>query len=149
MIMNKRQRNRHKYNIRYNRSHTIKRHENYQRWKVTHPKGYWVTKTRSNHRVDGYDVKVTRKELLDYIQNIDNCEICGRELDWSIGKKFVHYNSPTLDRRDNGKIITVNDIMILCDVCSITKSNRTFEDFVRYCGMVYSKFGPEHNVRNT
>ena len=109
-------------------------------YKDSNPKKLWCMETIYNHRQRGFDIQITTNELFEVANPIDNCLLCGTKLNWSRGKKHPSDNSPTLDRIDNGKVISKNAVWIVCHKCNSTKRNRSLNEFIEYCKLIYFKF---------
>ncbi len=127
--------------------------ENRKEWYRSHPevkKSYyrnhiyksWTQATLSRHRIYGCVTLISSQELEVIAKNTNVCYICGIKLNWEQGKNNTTYpDSPTLDRTDNENIISIENVRIVCHSCNSTKRNRTFREFVEYCGMVHRRFG--------
>jgi len=98
----------------------------------------WSKHTLRGHRLHGYIIDISINELEEIAKIATHCPICGRELSWNNSKLLP--NSPSLDRKNNGKIIDKSSIWIICHLCNATKQNRTFKQFIEYCEMVSQKF---------
>ena len=109
----------------------IRRAKNYRR--------LWAINTIKGHVNRGFQVSITIDELHDLAKSVDKCPICDCDLKWAPGKIAV--NSPTLDRINNGKEISTNNVWILCHRCNTIKRDLPMKRFVEYCRMVVSKFG--------
>jgi len=70
----------------------------------------WCINTLSNHKTNGYIINITLDELDEYVRHTNYCYICGKELDWSTGKKHSKHNSPSLDRLNNDMFISKDNI---------------------------------------
>jgi len=107
----------------------------------------WATSTLKTHRKK-YIINITIDELIKFINNIANCQICECELDWNVGTKDgkSKLNSPSLDRINNEDIININNIQIICVNCNKTKGSRTMDGFIKYCRTVINKFDPDHHT---
>src|SRR4030065_2045016 len=101
----------------------------------------WSRSTIYSHKEQEYDIQLTLDELENLAIRTIECPYCDIELDWSLGNKNGRskYNSPSLDRINNGKILTIDNVQILCIVCNMTKGTRTEEEFASYCLMVSKK----------
>jgi len=92
------------------------------------------------HRAKGFDVRIKPPELFAKALKTPNCEICGQELVYyKGGRKGPNQNSASLDRMNNGKIITSDNVLILCWQCNVTKGNRTMVEFYEYCKFIAGK----------
>ena len=65
--------------------------------------------------------------------NVKNCQLCGQELDWSANKKYMHDNSPSIDRINNDNVITIDNIQLICVRCNTMKSHYTMNNFLMKC----------------
>jgi len=55
------------------------------------------------------------------------CACCGREIDYSLGRKRNRKFSPSLDRINNEEGYTVKNVRVVCFDCNDMKSNHTIE----------------------
>jgi len=116
--------------------------------KIWREKNYiklWATNTIKCHRKSGYDINITKEFVYNLAINTEICPICGCKLDWEAGTK-QNNKTPTLDRFNNENILNDNNVWIICRKCNVTKSNRTFVEFVEYCNNVVEKF-TNHKTR--
>lgn len=97
-------------------------------------KRHWAKGTIRNHKKRNHKILFTVEELFQYIKNKKECELCNCLLEWGKGK--ISPNSPTLDRKDNEKIITLENILITCHGCNAGKDNGTLEEYVKRCERV-------------
>lgn len=103
------------------------------------PRYAWSVSSLQSHRVRGFKNEVTPTELELLANSTTNCGICGCELDWGKkGKKKS--NSPTIDRINNEKILTVDNIMIVCSYCNVAKSTKTLTEFIEYCRNIVRRY---------
>ena len=107
-------------------------------YRKNNPIKTWCRNTISSHKQSGYKVLFTAKDLYPIAKQTKNCPICNVLLKRKSGKR--QFYSPNLDRKDNGDILTLNNIWIICNKCNVTKSNRTMKEFAYYCTMVSDKF---------
>jgi len=116
--------------------------ERSQKWAAKHPRVYWVKATFNNHQRRGYLMMFSREDLVNMARNTDECNICGQKLNWlkegKNGKKV--FNSPSLDRINNDKVLTIHNIQIVCDRCNTSKQSRTMKEFIRYCSFIAKKY---------
>jgi hypothetical protein len=107
-------------------------------YKIKNPIKSWVTTTLSGHRYKGYDVRITNSELYNYVNHIKYCELCGKELVWN-NKPYTKHNSPSLDRQNNENIITIDNIMILCNKCNTMKQDLPLDELINWCKVILQK----------
>ena len=76
------------------------------------------------------------------------CPICGRELEWTYNNKqrASKPETPSLDRVKNEKILTIDNIAIICWQCNISKRNQSVKEFVDYCRKVVEKASEAERV---
>lgn len=79
-----------------------------------------------------FDVVITVDELSEMASDTSICPICGVTLDYTPLKGRLFDNSPSLDRKDNGDVVTKDSCWIICHKCNRTKSNRSLKEFVEY-----------------
>jgi hypothetical protein len=101
------------------------------------PERRWALSTISAHRIRGFEVVITSKELAAMAESTKRCPICGCVLDWGRKEnKHLLPNSPTLDRKNNDKKITVESTWILCHRCNSAKHNFTIPELIEWCDNV-------------
>lgn len=106
-------------------------------WILKNPIRRSVINTINAHLRKGCIIQVSIEEVEELCRNTPNCKICGIEFKWG-EKKSIH--SPSLDRINNEKILTNDNIQILCWRCNTVKGNMTMKEFIEYCNMVSEKF---------
>lgn len=94
------------------------------------------------HHKDLYSVEFDIDWLEMRASETKACEFCGAVLNWPTGRGDgkVNANSPTLERINNEQKLTKKNIRIICHRCNVTKQDRTFKEFVRYCKMIANRF---------
>jgi len=114
----------------------------HKEWIAERPHRYWAMNSLTRHRQKGYIVKITIDELEKLAKQTQRCSICGFLLKWGYGSKQGKpaSSSPTLDRMNNDKILTIKNIQILCYHCNAAKRTKTMEEFIEYCKMVANKY---------
>lgn len=112
-----------------NRKYTYK-------WIDGHPQRNWTIRTINRHK-EKYSVEFDIDWLTAKALETITCEFCGKTLFWGRGRGTLKKDSPTLERLDNELILTKTNIAIICHECNRTKGDRTFNDFINYCGKIY------------
>lgn len=113
--------------------------QKFQEYKKNNRHKFWASNTLMSHKRRGFVVSISVGELETIGQKTKECLICDRPLGWDHGGK-VHESSPTLDRINNERTISKDNVQIICHQCNTTKSSRTMKEFVDYCRRVSSKF---------
>lgn len=96
--------------------------------------------TMSNHKLRGYTINISLESLETLFKVTKKCPICGCELTYNKRTKVSKSNSPSLDRKNNDTILDEDNLWVICKKCNSTKQDRTFDEFIEYCGMVFNKF---------
>ena len=110
--------------------------------RLADPVLYWARDTLFRHKKYGYSVNLDVNYLIEFVRSSDNrCKICGCSLLWHGKNGKTVSNSPSLYRTDNEKILTKENIMLLCHKCNRTKNNRSLTEFINYCRRVALRFG--------
>lgn len=111
-----------------------------KRMLAANPRILWAQMCINNHKRNGFDIQLTRYELGEMALKTDICPICDVPLAWGYlnGKKLR--NSPSLDRINNEKHITKDNVQIICLFCNRTKITRTMQEFIDYCKHVANKY---------
>lgn len=107
---------------------------------IKNPWRMWAKGTISYHRTHGIKVDLTMDQLESIARPVKRCYICGHKLAWGKAGGGPSFDSPSLDRIDNGQTINLDNIAILCNQCNITKGNRTMKKFIDYCERIAIKF---------
>ena len=105
------------------------------------PRFHWARMSIGNHKRSGFSIDINLfDDLLPLALEADKCKICDVPLSWGYlnGKHLM--TTPSLDRINNEKHITKNNIQIICFMCNSTKGIRTMPDFISYCKYVAKKF---------
>jgi len=126
----------------YYQKHKKEIGEKNREWITKHPHRYWAMNSLSRHKLKGYIVKITIDELEKLAKQTQRCPICGFLIKWGYGskQKRAASNSPSLDRMDKNKILTIKNIQILCYHCNAVKRTKTMKGFIEYCKMVANKY---------
>ena len=105
------------------------------------PRRVWVWNTLSSHKQHGHTIIIPLKELYEYVESVDHCVYCGRELDWSPFGGVVTINTPTFDRVNNGHILdhiwggpedqSDGAITIACLSCNSSKYDKSYLEWTK------------------
>lgn len=106
-------------------------------WKEKYPYKYWARQSLASHKRNGYKIQITTNELEQLVKETTHCFYCGQ---FFIYKGSFCETSATLDRIDNGKILTRNSVRIICSKCNMSKGKRTHNEFVEYCSKISKQF---------
>lgn len=117
--------------------------ERAKQWCLKNRYRFWAIVVRSKHRKRGNEVLITTDQLEEMAKATKFCLLCGKELDWSIYTKSrkPKTNSPSLDRKENGLVLTKENVWILCHKCNTMKQDLPFSQYIEHCKMVVDKFG--------
>lgn len=109
--------------------------------RIDNPHRTWTQGTISSHKRNGYIVNIETDELQRVAEQTDRCVMCGRLLNWGQGnKKTLHSDSPTLDRINNEKILTMESTQILCLRCNTKKGSMPMKEFVNWCKSIVERY---------
>jgi len=110
----------------------------------------WCRAAIGSHKRKGYIVKFGVKELLSIAEKTSYCKYCNNKLDYDTKygkrKNIPKENNPTIDRINGEKILTVDNVEIICWKCNTTKLNRTEEEFYKYSKQIYNKLKNKYEV---
>lgn len=110
-------------------------------FRANYPARAWARSSVCNHRDCGFIINFSMDELYNLAEHTTHCRYCGTELLFTHKIRGVSkHDSPTLDRIDNEKEMTINNIQIICRECNTTKGARTHDEFIKYCSMIHNKF---------
>lgn len=98
-----------------------KYYEAQKRYAAKNPEKVWAMQTIVRHRKN-FTVKVTVQDLLEIAKNTKFCIYCGEKLIWERGKGKNTFG-PSLDRKDNEKILTPQNVQVICCRCNSRKAN--------------------------
>ena len=102
----------------------------------------WAERTIYKHRNDGCEVLITIPELVAIALNQPKCQLCGVDLIFwneNRGKGQRYWNSVSLDRKNNEKIITKDNILIVCQGCNMAKGVKTMDELYQWCKMIIGR----------
>jgi len=126
------------YRKEYQEKNKDKKSQSDKKYRKEHPYRMWALDTLGGHKRKGFIVNIPVDELEEIAKQATHCPICGCNLQWKPRKACP--NSPSLDRKNNGNIISKDTIWIICYKCNTTKWNRTWNEFLDYCELVTNKF---------
>lgn len=112
-------------------------------WRIKNSIKYWCYGTINGHKRRGYKILFTIKELFLIVKKITHCPICDTKLQFG-GRE--NQKSATLDRINNEKILTLNNIQIICHKCNATKQDRTMPELVEWCNQFIKKYDKEFKI---
>jgi 5-methylcytosine-specific restriction endonuclease McrA len=91
---------------------------------------HMVTVSLNRHKQLGMEVIVTAAEALALLKSTTHCRYCGKELiKGAKGRSRFH---ASLDRIDNGTVLTLDNIQFVCWECNTTKAARSHTEFIAY-----------------
>ena len=102
-----------------------------EEFKVKNPYRNWAQRTHSSHKRCGYKINCSSEDIEKLASESKNCPFCEKELNWNNNK--MSHDSPSLDRLDNSEELNLSNIMVICQQCNSTKSNRSLDGFLEYC----------------
>lgn len=113
--------------------------------KALNPYQVWAENSLLAHKANGYTVLIRSKDLAEVARGVKYCGICGNELEWNRGDKKIKMSSlPTLDRKYNGKRLTLANTWILCHRCNSMKHDAPLPELIEWCRNVVEKFGGDY-----
>jgi hypothetical protein len=128
----------------YYATHTEQYHTRYiqgkERRRSSNPYRYWAQHSLANHRKKGFDVQIAVSQLEALAKASPNCGICECLFNWSDRTCQGHMDGPSVDRINNGQILSLDTIQIVCGQCNMTKGNLPMRDFVHYCKRITDKW---------
>ncbi len=102
--------------------------------------GIWTKRSIRAHIENGYYVDIDLEKLTNIAKDTRYCSMCGKMLKWTYGKGCVH-NSPTVDRINNDRGMTMDNIWIICKSCNGFKGKKKMQDIIAYCKTIVEKCG--------
>lgn len=87
--------------------------------------------------------KETGKEFSIVVSDItipNICPILGIELNMNSGKSGAYRNSPSLDRIDNSKGYTKENIQVISQLANAMKCHATKEELLRFANWIYKTY---------
>ena len=105
------------------------------------PIKYWCIHTISSHKKRGFKVLFTWQELLSIAEKTKSCPLCGDLLNWGVENKNGRrqLDSPSLDRLNNDKTLTLKNTKIICWKCNNAKNEMSIKEFINYCKKIYKR----------
>lgn len=101
-----------------------------KKYMAKNPIKVWAMQTIARHRKE-YEIKIRPEELVELASKTKYCIYCGTQLIWQRGNGR-RASDPSLDRKDNGKIISINEVQIICCRCNAKKSKTTHGKYSRH-----------------
>lgn len=127
----------------YRKNNRNKVHESVKKYRndIDNRFKIFAATTLNDHKRNGYKMNMTKLELEILAQKTNKCIYCDEILNYNRGDKHKSMsNSPSLDNINNIKILSINDVRIICHRCNTIKSNMSHIEFIEYCKKVYIKF---------
>lgn len=93
---------------------------------------YFAKNTIASHKNNKFKINVTEEYIVNLVNKIDYCPICGCKLLKEYGKGHS-LNNVSIDRINNEKELNEQNIQVICRGCNITKLNRNMEEMYIYC----------------
>lgn len=117
--------------------------ENNRVYRMEHPHKIWAIASIHSHKSQGMIIGVSVDELEELALNTSNCPICNCHLMWGSRTKIGHpiNNSPTWDRKYNGKRLTLQNTWIICFRCNSMKRDMPLPELIEWCRIIVDKFG--------
>lgn len=99
-----------------------------------------IRRTRSNATERGYEYHLTREQLIELMQR--NCYYCGASPSNcsrhpELNGEFI-YNG--VDRVDNTRGYTIDNVVPCCKYCNLAKRERTVEEFLEWIKRLHKNF---------
>jgi 5-methylcytosine-specific restriction endonuclease McrA len=122
----------------YQQAHRERHNELNKKYYKEYPERYEAYRRRDttivnsslyNHAYKGMVVDVTIEEALNIYEDTEKCRYCGRIMEPGKGLKP---RAKTLDRINNERILTKDNIQFICHQCNRTKGDRTHVQFLAY-----------------
>jgi len=93
----------------------------------------------SAHKKHGYDVQVTSEEAFEILKATGGiCRYCKKPMVRGEGK--MHDRSPTIDRINNEKVMTKDNVQYICKQCNTTKGAHTHDEFIGFLRNLRNSF---------
>ena len=70
----------------------------------------------------------------------DKCPILGLDLNMNSGKSGAYRNSPSLDRKDNSKGYTKDNIQVISQLANAMKCHATKEELILFAHWIYKTY---------
>ena len=101
----------------------------------------WSETSIKRHKKRGMCVNIEAHELTELARRTDFCPVCGVHFHWDFKKwnKYEDDKLPTLDRKDNERILHIGNVMILCKRCNGLKGSLTLSEMADWA-IMYLKF---------
>ena len=97
----------------------------------------WSSNTINSHKRLGYDVRFLKKDLIELARNTNVCPICKRKLVYFGNSR--NSNRASLDRIYCDKVLTLNNVWIICWSCNAKKgrcvpdSTLSIQELIEWC----------------
>jgi hypothetical protein len=111
-----------------------------KRLRTSNPRILWAQMSYRNHKRNNFIMNLTMHELEEMASKTNKCAICDVILVWGYLNGKLLKSTASLDRINNEKVITKNNIQILCYECNAIKRTKPMQEFIDYCKYVAKKF---------
>lgn len=110
-------------------------------WRDTSERGYWhkkITSIKANSRVRGIECKLTIQMLMDLFEKQNHkCVLTGRILNKDCSRSL---ESLSVDRIDNSKSYTIDNIRLVCWQANAAKASGSDEILLKLCKDILKTF---------
>jgi hypothetical protein len=113
-----------------------------KKWSHDNPHRRRASATIGSHQRKGINVLITLPEMVELFETTTHCSICGCKLQRKLGYGLKP-NSPSLDRKDNGKDLSIDNVWIICNRCNTVKQNLTMKELYKWCKNFVNKFSKD------
>lgn len=107
-------------------AHNERGRNNYNKMKAEKPFRLFAVNCITNHKANGFQVDITKDELEQLAKDSPVCAYCGETLEYSSGKR-ANPKAASLDRVDNGKVMTKDNVVMCCYDCNRMKAEKSVE----------------------
>lgn len=108
-----------------------------KRWKHNNPDTYRARRALQKHKENGHIILVSSGDVITMFETTTHCPLCGVELTNTLDKSKT---GKSLDRINNEEELRSDNLWVICNRCNFIKRDMTLKEFVKYCGVIDSKF---------
>ena len=112
---------------------------NSERVKSFRPEYRMYQRAKQRCRISGLEFSI---EVED-IEIPDICPILGIELNMNSGRSGAYKNSPSLDRKDNSKGYSKDNIWVISQKANLMKGSASKEELLKFAEWVFSEYSDQ------
>ncbi len=110
------------------------------KWKNNNSERLWAYGGLEKHKKRNFVIDMSIEQLVMLAKSTTLCLYCGVFLQYRNNAHGGRRDSATLDRKENGNSLSLENVQIICMRCNGTKHDRSHSEFIKYCVAISDKF---------